>query len=80
MRLVDQGKLTLDDKVSQHADGPMKAMWNTTFVELLGRNATNVTVGNLIKMQAGIADFDIASYDDAVLASGDKIHAPLEIL
>jgi len=36
MRLVDQGKLTLDDKVSQHADGPMKAMWNTSFVELLG--------------------------------------------
>jgi len=50
MRLVDQGKLTLDDKVSEHVDGPMKAMWNTTFVETLGMNATNVTVGNLIKM------------------------------
>jgi len=64
MRLVDQGKLKLEDKVSQHADGPMKAMWNTTFVELMGLNATNVTVGNLIRMQSGIADFDIPSYDD----------------
>ena len=36
MRLVDQGKLTLNDKVSQHVDGPMQSMWNTTFIELMG--------------------------------------------
>jgi len=45
MRLVDQGKLTLDDLVSEHADAPMMAMWNTTFVEVMGKNATNITVG-----------------------------------
>jgi CubicO group peptidase (beta-lactamase class C family) len=64
MRLVDQGKLTLDDKVSVHVDGPMMAMWNTTFVEVMGKNATNVTVGNLIRMQSGIGDFDIPTYDN----------------
>lgn len=49
----------------------MQAMWNATFVEIMGANATNVTVGNLIRMQAGIADFDIPSYDNQVLSHGD---------
>lgn len=56
------------------------AMWNTTFVETMGQNATNITVGNLIRMQSGIGDFDIPSYDNQLLVDGDKVHSPLEIL
>ena len=80
MRLRDQGKLSLDDKVSKHVDGVMQNMWNTTFVELMGQNATNITVGNLIKMQSGIGDFDIPTYDNEMLVNGDKVHSPLEVL
>jgi len=58
----------------------MLAMWNTTFVEVLGANATNITVGNLIRMQAGLADFDVPGFDNYVLTHGDQVHAPLEIL
>jgi CubicO group peptidase (beta-lactamase class C family) len=58
----------------------MQAMWNTTFVEVMGLNATNVTVGNLIRMQSGIADFDIPSLDHELLTNASSVHSPLELL
>lgn len=44
MRLVEQGKVNLTDYAHEHIDGPMKALWNTTMVELFGPMAANVTV------------------------------------
>jgi CubicO group peptidase (beta-lactamase class C family) len=54
LKLVEAGKINLDDPIIQHTDGPMKEMWNTTLVEVLGERAANVTVHNLIFMQSGI--------------------------
>lgn len=51
------------DKASDHIDGPMKAMWNKTFVEMFGKMAESVTVGQLIRMQSGIGDFDVPEFD-----------------
>jgi hypothetical protein len=50
LKLVEAGKINLDDHIIEHTDGPMKAMWNTTLVELLGERVANVTVHNLIFM------------------------------
>jgi len=58
----------------------MHAMWNITFIELMGKNATNVTVGNLIRMQSGINDFHFKDYDHSLLVNGNHVHSPLEML
>jgi len=50
MRLVDAGKVNLDDPAYLHIDGPMKKGWNTTMFELFGLWANEVTVHNLIFM------------------------------
>jgi len=76
LRLVDQGKVKLEDAASLHIDKFMRKMWNTTFVELLGPMAANVTVGHLIRMQSGLGEFDVPKYDDRMLNS-TKAHNPL---
>jgi len=63
MRLVDQGKVKLDDPAYIHVDGPLEAGFNTTMQELFGPWANNVTVGNLIFMQSGINDFEYGTFD-----------------
>ena len=50
MRLVDAGKVKLDDPAYIHVDGPLRAGWNTTMFELFGMWANQVTVHNLIFM------------------------------
>ena len=59
MRLVDQGKVTRDDKAALHIDPVMQRLWNTTFAELLGTPSASVTVGHLLRMQSGLADMDV---------------------
>jgi len=69
----------LEDKATVHIDGVMKKMWNTTFVELFGPRAANVTVNHLLRMQSGLSDFDKPDYEDRVLLN-ETIHDPLEDL
>jgi CubicO group peptidase (beta-lactamase class C family) len=54
MRLVDQKVITLDDFAVDHANGPMKEMWNTTLEEVFGDLALKLTVGDLIHMKSGL--------------------------
>lgn len=75
MRLVEQGKVSLDDRASTHIDKSMMKIWNTSFVELFGPMAANVTVGNLIRMQSGLGEFETPTYDDSMLNS--SMHDPL---
>ena len=78
MRLVELGKVRLEDKASIHVDGPLKRMWNTTFVQLFGPLAANVTVGHLLRMQSGIKDFDIDAFDEQLFKNGSTVHSPFE--
>jgi CubicO group peptidase (beta-lactamase class C family) len=84
MQLVDKGKVKLSDLVSDHVDGPLKAMWNTTFVGLFGSPAAKVTVDMLLRMNSGLGDFEGegSHFDLDVLANGTKrpdvVHSPLE--
>ena len=54
LRLVDEGRLSLEDKAHVYMDPPMKAMWNTTFVELFGalsvaRGGTGLSHGSFAR-------------------------------
>lgn len=63
MKLVEQGKVNLDDPAMLHIDAPMKYMWNTTLCELYGPRAANITVRHLIFMQSGLEDFETRAGD-----------------
>ena len=76
MRLVDEGKVKLADRATMHIDKPMRRMWNTSFAALFGPRAANVTVGQLITMRSGLGDFDVLSWDYAMLHS-KGVHDPL---
>ena len=78
MRLVEQGKVALDDLLSEHIDGVLQRMNGTSLVELLGPKAASVTVGHVLSMRSGINDFDVYSYDHALLNQSDRVHSPLE--
>ena len=76
MRLVDAGKVALGDKALVHLDPVMLRLWNTTFVQLLGAPAANVTVEHLVRMQSGLADMDVAAYEDWVLLNESARQPP----
>ena len=78
MRLAEAGALHLDDYAHIHIDDVLKALSGQTLAEMLGPTANRVTVGQLIKMQSGINDFDIPSYDHTLLETADKVHPPSE--
>jgi CubicO group peptidase (beta-lactamase class C family) len=82
MRLVDQGKVKLDDPAHIHIDPPLKAGWNTTMYELFGLYANNVTVHNLIFMQSGINDYEVGDFDQNMLLPNEShsIQDPMVIL
>ena len=88
MRLVDQGKIKLTDRLQKHVDAPLAAMWNTSLVGMFGAIASNITVNNLMRMNSGLGDFDTIfdnnTFDADALANGtrrpDVIHSPLESL
>ena len=85
MRLVDAGKVSLEDKAAAHIDAVMQRLWNTSFVELLGDPAKDVTVGHLLRMKSGLADMDVEPYESWVLLNESlqhpsRRHDPLEDL
>ena len=85
MRLVDEGKVRLSDRAADHIDGPLRKMKgnvrNLGLVELLGPKATNMTIGDVIRMRSGVADFDIPSFDHELLIDEpSKVHSPWEAL
>ncbi|CAJ1460781.1 unnamed protein product [Effrenium voratum] len=55
-------------------------MNGTSMVGLFGAKASDVTVGHLLRMQSGLADFDVPGFDDALLKKGSSAHSPMEFL
>jgi len=79
-RLIEQGKVSLDDPASKHIDPVLQRLNGTTFGKLFGEKAAAVTVGHLLSMRSGIGDFDVPSYDNELLKDGSAYHSPLETL
>lgn len=61
----------------------MQRMWNTTLVQLFGPLAANVTVGHLLRMQSGIADFESCQpplkFDVDTLKNGTQEMSPFKV-
>ena len=79
MQLVEAGVLSLDDKAAKWMDPVLDAMNGTSFVALFGADAADVTVGQLVRMSSGIADYDVPDVDDAVIDAAN-VTSPLDIL
>ena len=73
VQLQEKGILSLDDPAQKYVDPALQALTgdaSSSMVSMLGAQAAEVTVGNLIKMQSGIQDFDLPVCDDPVLEHG----------
>jgi CubicO group peptidase (beta-lactamase class C family) len=80
LRLVELGAISLDDKVEAIVDPILKAKNGTSLRGLFGDKAARVTVGHLLRMQSGIADFDTPELDQAILLDGDGYWPPYGVL
>ena len=69
MRLVEAGIVQLHDPVAMHVDSVLQALLNETMASLFKTYGANVTVLHLQSMRSGIADFDVASFDNKVLTA-----------
>jgi len=78
MRMVDAGKLKLDDKVSTYVDPFLKRNNGTTLEQLFGSALADATVLHVIRMEAGIPDFEGHgnTIDGKALHSHDQIFSP----
>ena len=66
LRLVEEGKVNLDDPVSMHVD-PVLKKDGTSWAELFGTEGAAVTVGLMLQMRSGIKDYDGNQFDDLLL-------------
>ena len=80
LRLAEAGALSLDDPVAKHVDGVLRSANGTTMTGLFGAEAAAVTVGQLLRMQSGLPDFDVPSLDQAILLQGDQRWPPYAVL
>jgi len=80
LHLMEAGVLTLDDPVAVHVDPVLMAANGTTLTALFGEDAKKVTVGHVLHMQSGFADFDTPALDDDILTHADEEWPPYAIL
>jgi len=71
LRLIDQGKIKGSDKVSSIVDPYLKARGKPPLADIFGEEINDATVLQLIRMNAGLRDFeDSYELDSQVLADG----------
>eukprot|EP00439_Symbiodinium_sp_Y106_P058968 s3825_g8.t1 len=80
LKLVAEGKVELDKPAATYVDGVLQRLNGTSMVGLFGQQASQVTVGHLLRMQSGLNDFDVPDFDKALLQHGDTLHSPMEFL
>merc|ERR1719246_112519 len=82
MRLVDAGKIKLSDKASTYVNPFLKRNNGTTLEELYGSQIANATVLHLLRMEAGLPDFEDArgqaAIDDAAKYSHGEVFSPYD--
>eukprot|EP01062_Namystynia_karyoxenos_P037512 TRINITY_DN272_c0_g1_i2.p1 TRINITY_DN272_c0_g1~~TRINITY_DN272_c0_g1_i2.p1 ORF type:complete len:476 (+),score=160.18 TRINITY_DN272_c0_g1_i2:102-1430(+) len=81
MKLVEAGKVSLDDPVEKHVNPWLKRNGNTTLRECWGEMAALVKVKHLIEMRSGVCDYDRPTFDNYVLNTiGETVVSPLEFI
>lgn len=78
MRMADAGKLKLSDKVSTYVDPYLKRNNGTTLEQLYGAGLAEATVLQVIRMEAGIPDFEgrADNIDNEALHSDGEVFPP----
>lgn len=80
MRMVDAGKIKLTDKVSTYVNPFLKRNNATTLEDLYGSQIADATVLQVLRMEAGIPDFESAEgasdIDSAALHSHGEVFPP----
>lgn len=80
-KLIDVGQISIDSPAYETVDIGLRKLGSTDTMEsLFGSKAKHVTVGMLLQMKSGIADFDIPSFDNGLLQNASTVHSPLEFL
>jgi hypothetical protein len=73
MQLIDAGKLNATDKVAMIVDPYLEAHGKPSLADFFGEAVSNATVLEVIRMGAGIRDFeDSFDFDTWVLGNGSK--------
>jgi len=83
MALRDQGLLSLDDALEVHVDPVLaKLKPGTTLRGLFGEAAAHITVGHTVRMQSGVQDFDVPTFDNLLLRANEtyRVHSPVEFV
>jgi len=72
MRLIEKGIVKADDRACKHINPYLKAQNGTTLEELFGPRVANATVLDLIRMSAGIPDYERGTRDRDILRGGNQ--------
>lgn len=72
MRLIDQGKLKATDLAHKHIDPFLQKNNGTSLVALFGPGISKATVLDLVRMTAGIPDFEVGTRDADILEAGNQ--------
>jgi len=80
LRFVESGAISLADLASTHIDPVLRVANGTSFVGLFGPAAASITVGHLITMQSGVADFDTPGLDASILDDESVSWPPYALL
>ena len=81
MQLVDAGAVSLDEAAATWIDPALSQLSKgATLVGLFGAPAAEVTVGQLLGMKSGVADFDVEAFDAKILQEGAAVHPPDEFV
>jgi CubicO group peptidase (beta-lactamase class C family) len=78
MRMADAGKLKLSDKVSTYVDPYLQRNNGTTLEQLYGSDIAQATVLQVLRMEAGIPDFEGRgdTMDNVALTSHGEVFPP----
>lgn len=73
MRLIEQGKVDANVPAAKYIDPFLQANNGTTLAEIFGKEVMNATAMDLIRMSAGIPDFEKGDYDNRLLMEGNRV-------
>lgn len=83
MALVDRGAVSLDDSLGFHIDPVLDRLHaGASLKGLFGANASRITVGQVLRMQSGVQDFDFPPFDNYLLRPNEtySVHSPYEFV
>jgi len=80
LRLVEQGKVQLEDPIAAHIDPILWALNHSKLQQHFGAAIDQVQIQHLLHMTSGIQDYDGEAFSKAQFAKRSKAFGPVEII